>query len=529
VVVIGINLGESASGLLDFIKHYKIQHPILMDYQYQVHHEYQTYIWSHTIIIDRNMKITLRGHYPEKEIMEELDRLLKLQPSATATTNNLKKSAPANKSAAGALVCDDELGICYYQPAGKNIHVEKSQPPQMATGWTKAQTLTKDTGNNFDPRMARDSKGRVWITWYSDREGDNNIFAACYEGKKWSNQFHITQDKGDDYNPVIVADKKGGVWIAWVSNRKGNYDIYIKHFDGEKWSDAQPITTYFEDDMRPALTADSAGKLWAVWYTWEKMNSAFFPGTKISRDRNLYISYYDGSKWSDRQLISPPAEEDMSDDHADPALAIDGKGKIWFTWSCDYHPQRRKNPIKGADGPSIFSRYFDGQSWSEITAASTTEDEKKQSSTNFYPSMAVDKSGTIWLSYEGVQVIDNESDKANNNRIGFRSIFVNQVKNDSWQQPHALTNYEATNEEPCLIIDNKGRPQVFWYTDKDGAWNLYESNHTGNSWTTPAAVTIGKNSNLRPSACVDSEGRIWLAWYSKTGKNFDIFYASKAE
>jgi hypothetical protein len=529
VVVIGVNIGESASGLLDFIKHYKIQHPMLMDYQYQVHHEYQTYMWSHTIIIDRNMKITLRGHYPEKEIMEELDRLLKLQPPATSSKSNPNKCSSVDKSAAGALVCDDELGICYYDPAGKKRATKQSEPPRMAKGWAKAQALTKNAGNNFDPSMTRDSKGRVWINWYSDRDGDNNIFASYYDGKKWSKQFHITKDKGDDYNPVMVADNKGGVWLAWVSNRNGNYDIFIKYFDGKKWSSAQAITTYFEDDMRPALAVDSTGKLWAVWYTWEKMKSAFFPGSKISRDRNLYISYYDGKKWSERQLISPPAEVDMSDDHADPALAIDGKGKIWFTWSCDYHPQRRKNPIKGAEGPSIFSRYFDGKNWSDIVAASAMEDEKKQSSTNYYPSMAVDKSGTIWLSYEGVRVIDTESDRASHHRLGFRSIFINHVENNIWQQPISLTDYEATNEEPCLIIDNKGNPHVFWYTDKDGPWNLYESNHTGNSWTSPAPVTIGGNSDVRPSACVDSKGTIWLAWYSKTGKNFNIYYANKTK
>jgi hypothetical protein len=220
----------------------------------------------------------------------------------------------------------------------------------------------------------------------------------------------------------------------------------------------------------------------------------------------------------------------MSDDHFDPALTVDDKGKTWFTWSCDYHPQRKKDPIKGADGPSIFSRYFDGQSWSDITAASVMEDEKDQGSSNYYPSMAIDGTGRIWLSYEGVRILDTESEsEAGSRRSGFRSIFVNHVENNSWQQPIALTDCKATNEEPCLMIDNRGNPRVFWYSDMKGSWNLYESRYTGDSWTSPSPVTIGENHDIRPSACVDGDGTIWLAWYSKTGKNFNIYFTYRTE
>jgi hypothetical protein len=523
---LGISTGGSAAGLLDFIKHYKITHPMLHDFDFRVDHEYECYVWSHSIVIDRNMKITLRGHYYEKDLIDEIERLLALQPPMEKDAESSPVSNISEKPKKVEMVCDEETGICYFKPATKNIVAEKLEVPRCAQGWSEAQALTKHTGNNFTPKMVMDSEGRVWMTWYSDRDGDNNIFASYHDGNKWSQIYRISEDKGDDYSPAIAADKKGRIWIAWVSNRRGNYDIYAKNFDGKKWSAPQAVTTFFEDDMHPALAVDSAGKVWAVWYTWEKMKSHFFPGTMISRDGNIYISTFDSTQWAKRQLISPPPEEDGSDDHFDPDAVMDGKGRIWFSWYCDYHEERKKKPIKGAGGDTIFSRYLDGQQWSEMSAASGMEDEAQQTQMNIFPDIAADDSGKIWVAYEALKMRYPDTQRQNVNRFGNRAIYVNHCENDVWVNPTKISNNEATNAEPHIIFDYKRNPWVFWYTNKDGAWNIYESHLVDNKWSEPSAVTTGNTDDLSATACIDASGTLWVAWHCKTGGKFNIFYTT---
>lgn len=520
VVVLGINVSGSVADLLDFIKHYKITHPLLHDFDFSVDHEYECYIWPHSIVIDRNMKITLRGFYLEDDLTKEIDRLLALQPPAAKKAEKPKKVE---------MYCDDETGICYFKPAMKNIAASEPAVPQCAQGWSEAQALTKNIGNNFAPRIVSDGKGRMWVTWYSDWLGDNEIYASYHNGKKWSPILRISEDKGDDYSPDIVLDEKGQTWITWVSNRYGNYDIFAKSFDEKRWSSIQTVTRFVEDDMQPALTVDSEGKAWAVWYTWEKMKSAFFPGKMISRDANIYISRFDGKQWSERQLISPPPEEDGSDDHFFPDVVIDGKGKLWFSWHCDYHPQRKKRPIKGAGGDTIFSRYFDGSGWSDISAASGNDDETKQTQWNMYPNIVVNDSGKIWVTYEGLRMRYPDTERRNVNRFGNRAIYVNHTEDDVWVNPTKISKNDATNVEPQIIFDQKGNPGVFWYTNKDGDWNIYESHMVDDQWTDPSAVTIGNTDDMSVSACVDASGTIWVVWHCKTGERFNIFYTTLSD
>jgi hypothetical protein len=502
---------------------------MLNDFDFRVDHEYECYIWSHSIVIDRNMKITLRGHYYEKDLIDEIERLLALQPSTAKDTESSPISESSEKSKKAEIICDEETGICYFKPATQDAAKKEVETPLCAEGWSKAQALTENAGNNFAPKVVKDSEGRAWMTWYSDGDGNNNIFASYYDGEKWSPEYRITENNKDDYSPTIAADKKGRIWIAWVSNRRGNYDIYAKNFDGKIWSKAKAVTTFFEDDMHPALVVDSAGKVWAVWYTWEKMKSYFFPGQMISRDANIYISSFDGNQWAKRQLISPPPEEDGSDDHFDPDVVMDGKGRIWFSWYCDYHEQRKKKPIKGAGGDTIFSRYLDGQQWSEMSAASGMEDEAEQTQMNIFPDIAADDSGKIWVTYEALKARYPDTQRQNVNRFGNRNIYVNHIENDAWVNPTKISNSEATNAEPHIIFDKKGNPWVFWYTNKDGSWNIYESHLIDDKWSKPSAVTIGNTDDLSAAAWVDAAGKIWVAWHCRTGEKFNIFYASISE
>lgn len=369
----------------------------------------------------------------------------------------------------------------------------------LAKKWTEPKAITDGKSRDEYPTISADRKGNIWIAWCSDRDGDNNIYARRWNGKRWSKPIPITKDKGDDYSPDMVVDKKGNLWVTWVTNRNGNYDIYARYYDGHNWSKPMPVTTFEEDDMHPAIAVDRQDRIWITWYTW-------LPYKGVSRDRDVFVSYYDGEIWSERVRVNPLKPE--VEDHTDPDICIDGLGNVWISWSWDYHPVAYEKP-KCARGCKIFARSYDGRNWSEEMLVSI----KERETTDFFPAIVTDKNGRVWVVWESY-----ESDKS-------RDIFINYYDSKSWSTPIQITKDKSSDCDPSIIVDNKGMIWIFWQTDRDGDWNIYESHYDGTSWSKPAMVTGKKIDDHYPSLALDKDGNIWLTWYGQKNGMSQIFYA----
>ena len=75
---LGIDIGETQACVLDFVKHYKITFPVLVDVNYKVRDEYGITRIPANVIIDQNGIIRAKGCYLGNESMigEIIDRLL---------------------------------------------------------------------------------------------------------------------------------------------------------------------------------------------------------------------------------------------------------------------------------------------------------------------------------------------------------------------------------------------------------------------------------------------------------------------
>ena len=80
VIVVGVNLGEPASRVREFVDEFGVEFPILLDHHGEVAQEYRVRALPVTFWIDRSgiiRDITIGGPMPEEFIMENLDKLLK--------------------------------------------------------------------------------------------------------------------------------------------------------------------------------------------------------------------------------------------------------------------------------------------------------------------------------------------------------------------------------------------------------------------------------------------------------------------
>ena len=95
---------------------------------------------------------------------------------------------------------------------------------------------------------------------------------------------------GKDEDPSLIRALDGSLWMAWFSERNGNSDIYLTHSTdaGESWGPAVRLTTDPGGDFAPSLMQDATGRFHIAWFRW----------TALNRGHIYYNSSADGVTWN---------------------------------------------------------------------------------------------------------------------------------------------------------------------------------------------------------------------------------------
>jgi hypothetical protein len=163
---------------------------------------------------------------------------------------------------------------------------------------------------------------------YEGKEAD--IRMSIYDGK-WKDENRMLPvnyefDRGFDMYPrAAVYHNK--LYVAWMTNDSGitnsdDYDIVIRCFDGKNWGNITELTYKSDEghDAFPCLTVFD-DKLFVAWTTNDS-------GISNSSDFDVVLRYYDGSKWSSIQEITP--SDDMGDDRC-PQMVV-YRNKLYVFW-----------------------------------------------------------------------------------------------------------------------------------------------------------------------------------------------------
>jgi len=109
------------------------------------------------------------------------------------------------------------------------------------------QTLSEGVAVNqsvedaFNPILAIDSTGNLYAVWRTRHRIDIDIFFARSSdgGEAWSSAVRINDDIRQAFNPSLAVDTQGRVYVAW-QNRPGTTatDIYLSQSSdgGRTWS-----------------------------------------------------------------------------------------------------------------------------------------------------------------------------------------------------------------------------------------------------------------------------------------------------
>jgi hypothetical protein len=202
--------------------------------------------------------------------------------------------------------------------------------------WSTAERLTRAAGPDILHSLASDSQGRIYLVWQSFRDGQSHIYLRVYDGRRWGPALPVSSGPANDWEPAVAAGPKGQAAIVWDTYSRGNYDVMLRWYQDATLSPAVTIAGTPMLEARPAAMYDSRGRLWLAWEEgdadWGKdyVLGILNAGMGLLMRRQVRVACYEGGQL--RQLpgdltLSLPVEERTA--FQKPALAIDGAGNPW--------------------------------------------------------------------------------------------------------------------------------------------------------------------------------------------------------
>jgi len=125
--------------------------------------------------------------------------------------------------------------------------------------------VSNSPGSDVDAVAATDSSGSVWIAWQGWRNGKAAIFASSQRGNAFSAPVAVSSSTANEWNPSIAADGNGHVSIAWDSYRNGNYDVYARSAAQGKWGAEKVVAATASYEAYPSIAYDPSGVLWVAY------------------------------------------------------------------------------------------------------------------------------------------------------------------------------------------------------------------------------------------------------------------------
>ena len=156
----------------------------------------------------------------------------------------------------------DTLWIFWTETAGKGLARVMGSRKQGDT-WSAPQAINAENVAAQNQEVTTDGKN-VYLTWQEFHNGQYDIMLRRCLGGNWTAPISLTNDKFDDWDPAIVRDSKGDLWVSWTSYRDGDYDLYITRAD-RPGSEQIRLSARGEYDLHPSLAADDKGRVWVAW------------------------------------------------------------------------------------------------------------------------------------------------------------------------------------------------------------------------------------------------------------------------
>ncbi|MGD8238422.1 MAG: DUF3604 domain-containing protein, partial [Armatimonadota bacterium] len=218
-------------------------------------------------------------------------------------------------------------------------------------GAARAVRVTREAAVDIRPAGAMHGE-RLAVAWESNRDGARQVYAALVEGDGVGGEVHVSAAGVPSYQPALAAEPSGRVWVAWHGFRESNYDLYARTMQEGRLGEVLRLTTAPSFDRRAALCATDAG----VWLAWESgvLNITQEPKSyRIGRTATVQVRL---GRLSPKGLECPSVPTPFDTKAEQPSIVAGAQGRIWLG---------ARTTIGRREGwvPSVAC--YDGKGWSE--------------------------------------------------------------------------------------------------------------------------------------------------------------------
>ena len=300
---------------------------------------------------------------------------------------------------------DGRLWVAWTQMLDGNwdMYARSYDPGEQA--WGRLVRLTDHPMPDINPRMASDGRGKLALVWQGFRGRHSNIYLKTHSGESgWSAPVQITRKPANHWEPAVAFDSSGTVWVAYDSYASGNYDVLLTGVrDGALTVPEIAVAASGRHEAKATVAVDGDDRVWVAWESgganWGKDTGYNIrprqPGVVIGADREVNIAAYAGGRLETT---------------AEPLQAVFAGGEGTPKWT--YHPHvfvdangnvrvaakrliRHRGETTGTRGYwEYWLTRLDGSSW---TPAAPIPHSFGRSSTRISFANAAD--GDLWLAW----------------------------------------------------------------------------------------------------------------------------------
>lgn len=240
-----------------------------------------------------------------------------------------------------------------------------------------------------DPSVILAKDGSLHVAWFSQRNGNPDIYVKrTQDGKTWT-ETRVTQSPSADYYPSLIQDSAGHfhlTWFRWTAFQVGGI-WHASSDDGVTWNAEEPVTTTANvDDWTPSIAEAKNGDLFVAFASSKRNPSAL---------SQIYLAKKPAGQSAWLPAVEPPGLGSASQDDVLPILANTGP-TLSLAWvRCQ---AGGPDPCLVPSSNLFFATSTDGTSWSapkKIT--NDTPDDVVDTLPSLYPDLAGNWS-LLWLS-----------------------------------------------------------------------------------------------------------------------------------
>jgi peroxiredoxin len=263
----------------------------------------------------------------------------------------------------------------------------KSEPTQITHSNPKDGTM--------HPRMAVDSQGRIWVTYYQwerihEISRDKEVYAQYMEQNRWSSEIHVSPEDisvFEDHTDPVIAALGNSVVIGWswdfhrqlstpaYSSVPNSPSIFLRKVEPETKLERARVVSGANTDTRPAIAVGPDGRIFCAW------ESAVMD--KKAGTMKMIATSIEDLKHDEEPGVGKNATG-LQNNICTPCLAVNPKGDVTLVWA-ELNPQSQW---------LLKQTRWDGKknSWNKPKTIVAKGNPR-------FPSAAYAKDGTLWVAY----------------------------------------------------------------------------------------------------------------------------------